>query len=140
MVLLTYNSACILKILISVLVLMLTVLFFLIFFVSLGFIPGGVRRDYGTHQLLCHCHHVGTGLLTLSAPPPFFFQIKHKSKEREKHAKETEYWIRQMLISITSGRLFLVKVFSVFFFSSTFVRFMSSKVSISFELILCLTF
>lgn len=81
-------------------------------FVSLGCNPGGLWFDYGTHQLLCHCNHMGTELLTPIQTP--LSKIKHKSKEMEKRAKETEYWIkkgnRRMLISITSGRLFMVKL------------------------------
>lgn len=37
-------------------------------FVSPGYGSGGVWSDYGTHQLLCHCHYMGTGHLSLSGP------------------------------------------------------------------------
>lgn len=67
------------------------------FFVSLGYNPGNLWFDYGTHQPLCHCHHMGTELVTPPCPPPLSLlsQIMHKSKEREKRAKETEYWIKK---------------------------------------------
>lgn len=84
--------------------------------VSLGYSSGGVRFDYGTRQLLCHCHHMVTEHLNFSGPA--LLRFKHKNKEREKRAKEPEYGIKRMLISITSNRLFMVRLFSTldFFF------------------------
>lgn len=58
---------------------MLTVLFML--FVSLGCTSGGLWFDYGNHQLLCHCHHMGTELLTPSGPPAPFPKLSTRAKK-----------------------------------------------------------
>lgn len=58
---------------------MLTVLFML--FVSLGYSSGGVRFDYGTHQLVCHCHHMVTEHLNFSGPT--LLKLNTRKKKRK---------------------------------------------------------
>lgn len=58
-----------------------------VFVVFVGCTSGGLWLDYGSHQLHCYHHNMGTELLT--RPTSHFPNKGEKLK-----TKETEYWIQ----------------------------------------------
>lgn len=53
-------------------------------FVSPVYTSGGLWFPNGNHQLILHCHHMGTELMTPSAPPARGKRAKEMDTKRER--------------------------------------------------------